>query len=65
MESRRRERREREQKHIIDYIVLRLMIIINTEVSIYRKTNNLVDIKYLNLINIKYLNLINIKHLKK
>jgi hypothetical protein len=37
MESRRRERKEREQKHIIDYIVLKLIIIMNTEVSIYRE----------------------------
>jgi hypothetical protein len=32
------EREEREWKHIIDYIVLSLIIIMNTDVSIYRET---------------------------
>ena len=38
----RAKERERERKHIMDYIVLS-SIIINTEASIYREANNLVN----------------------
>jgi hypothetical protein len=47
--GRRRERKEREQKHIMDYIILSLILIMNTEISIYRETMskvNLIDLKY-------------------
>ena len=38
-----REREEKERKHIMDYIILSSLLIMNTEASIYRETNNLVD----------------------
>ena len=37
------QREERERKHRMNYIVLSMIIIVNTDVSIYRETNNLVD----------------------
>ena len=43
--EKKKERKKRESGsiYIIDYIVLSLIIIMNTNASIYRKTNNLVD----------------------
>jgi ribosomal protein S7 len=36
-------KRERERKHTIDYIVLRLIIIMDTDAFIYREASNLID----------------------